>query len=120
MGSQYGLFAQPQGNIYIVNNQYEISTLPINGNLTAALDPQRNVLYLKAYQNGAPVISTYQITPFKEEDRVDRLEKKIDELFEKLNSKGGIKNELLSSQNRQIHFRSTNQHNLAPQRNGDK
>lgn len=55
-------FPQPQGSVYMINNSNEISTVPVGTNgVSAAICLSEMVLYLKAMQNGGPMLLRYKL-----------------------------------------------------------
>lgn len=65
---QYGqqsfaqFFPQPQGSVYMINNSNEISTVPVGTNgVSAAICLSEMVLFLKAMQNGSPMLLRYKL-----------------------------------------------------------
>ena len=59
------MFPQPQGSVYSINNPIEIGNVPIGSTgLSVALCLNENVMYIKSFQNGNPVIMTYRVLPF--------------------------------------------------------
>lgn len=66
------MFPQPQGSVYSINNPIEIGNVPIGSTgLSVALCLPENVMYIKSFQNGNPVIMTYRILPFSKKDEPD-------------------------------------------------
>ena len=63
------MFPQPQGSVYSINSPIEIGNVPIGSTgLSVALCLPENVMYIKSFQNGNPVIMTYRIAPFSKKD----------------------------------------------------
>lgn len=97
-------FPQPQGNIYLINNSLEMANVPTGVGVSAAICLSEGVMYLKTMQNGNPMFIGYKISPFdntnsstsKTEkvnstsqeliDRIDALEKEINNLKQKTGS----------------------------------
>ena len=97
-------FPQPQGNIYLINNSLEMANVPTGVGVSAAICLSEGVMYLKTMQNGNPMFIGYKINPFdntnsstpKTEkvnstsqeliDRIDALEKEINNLKQKTGS----------------------------------
>ena len=58
------MFPQPQGSVYSINSPLEIGNVPIGSTgLSVALCLGENLMYIKSFQNGTPVIMTYNISP---------------------------------------------------------
>lgn len=63
------MFPQPQGSVYSINNPIEIGNVPIGSTgLSVALCLSENVMYIKSFQNGNPIIMTYRILPFQKNE----------------------------------------------------
>lgn len=59
------MFPQPQGSVYSINAPLEIGNVPIGSTgLSVALCLSENVMYIKSFQGGAPVIMAYKIAPY--------------------------------------------------------
>lgn len=86
------MFPQPQGSVYSINAPLEIGNVPIGSTgLSVALCLNDNLMYIKSFQGGNPVIMAYKIVPYSKgeeakdptpsvdktsiEERLDRLEK---------------------------------------------
>ena len=55
-------FAQPSGQLFSINNANELQTIPVQeGAISAIINPNENMLYLKTLQNGKPVVLDYQL-----------------------------------------------------------
>ena len=66
------MFPQPQGSVYSINSPIEIGNVPIGSTgLSVALCLSENVMYIKSFQNGNPIIMTYRVTPFSKKDDPD-------------------------------------------------
>lgn len=105
------MFPQPQGSVYSINSPIEIGNVPIGSTgLSVALCLPENVMYIKSFQNGNPVIMTYRIAPFSKKDdpndanmstaadHVTATEQRLAALEDKLNkltNPGGKFNDLL-------------------------
>lgn len=105
------MFPQPQGSVYSINSPIEIGNVPIGSTgLSVALCLPENVMYIKSFQNGNPVIMTYRIAPFSKKDdpndanmsaaadHATATEQRLAALEEKLNkltTPGGKFNDLL-------------------------
>lgn len=102
------MFPQPQGSVYSIQSPADIGNVPIGSTgLSVALCLPENVMYIKSFQSGSPVIMAYRVVPFTREDksiepvaekenplenRIKSLEEKLDKL---LSSQGGKFDELL-------------------------
>lgn len=103
------MFPQPQGSVYSISSPLDIGNVPIGSTgLSVALCMPEQILYIKSFQNGNPIIMAYRISPFqKQQDQKEILEMKSDDVGERLskleqmiqqltnNSSGGKFNELL-------------------------
>lgn len=72
MQSQYqqiqSMFPQPQGSVYSINSPIEIGNVPIGSTgLSVVLCLNEDVMYIKSFQNGAPVIMAYSVTPYQKD-----------------------------------------------------
>ena len=56
------LFPQPQGTVYIIDNEAELNNIPVSSSLSVAIDTTSKVLYIKSMQNGAPTMLTYKLS----------------------------------------------------------
>lgn len=66
------MFPQPQGSVYSINSPIEIGNVPIGSTgLSVALCLSENVMYIKSFQNGNPIIMTYRVSPFQKGDTPD-------------------------------------------------
>lgn len=66
------MFPQPQGSVYSINAPLEIGNVPIGSTgLSVALCLAENVMYIKSFQNGNPIIMAYRITPYAKEDETN-------------------------------------------------
>lgn len=95
------MFPQPQGNVYTLNNSMEVANIPVGGGISVGICPSENLMYIKAMVNGAPSLMVYNITPCETKTenqdnelslRLEKLEKRIEELTKSLGGK--LKNEL--------------------------
>ena len=103
------MFPQPQGSVYSISSPIEIGNVPIGSTgLSVALCLPEQILYIKSFQNGNPVVMAYRISPFqKQQDQKEVLEMKSDDVSDRLtkleqmvqqlttNHSGGKFNELL-------------------------
>lgn len=101
------MFPQPQGSVYAINTPTEIGNVPIGSTgLSVALCFNEQLMYIKSFQNGNPVIMAYRVLPYtKEETAVptqtapapnfeERLNK-LEALLTQATSEGGKFNGLL-------------------------
>lgn len=58
------LFPQPQGNVYNINSTLEMANVPVGAGISVALCMPENIMYIKAMQNGNPLLYPYKIVPF--------------------------------------------------------
>ena len=102
------MFPQPQGSVYSIQSPADIGNVPIGSTgLSVALCLPEQVMYIKSFQSGSPVIMAYRVVPFAKEDkpvepveekenplenRIKTLEEKLDKL---ISSQGGKFDELL-------------------------
>ena len=65
------MFPQPQGSVYSINTPVEVGNVPIGSTgLSVALCFPDQIMYIKSFQNGNPVIMAYRITPYAKEEPV--------------------------------------------------
>lgn len=97
------MFPQPQGSVYAINAPAEIGNVPIGSTgLSVAICFNEQLMYIKSFQNGNPVIMAYRVLPYTKEEtptqtntsnaagpsgtdlgeRLDRLERTIKSLAE--------------------------------------
>ena len=102
------MFPQPQGSIYSINSPLDLGNVPIGSTgLSVALCMPEQLMYIKSFQNGSPVIMAYRILPFQRQEQkenteqekssatiIERLEK-LEEKLNKITTSGGKFNELL-------------------------
>ena len=77
MGNQFNqfqsiqqMFPQPQGSVYSINTPLDIGNVPIGSTgLSVALCLNEDLMYIKSFQNGNPVIMTYRIVPHNAESK---------------------------------------------------
>ena len=63
------MFPQPQGSVYAINTPLEIGNVPTGSTgLSVAICLAENLMYIKSFQNGQPVIMAYRVSPFQKED----------------------------------------------------
>lgn len=80
------MFPQPQGSVYAINSPLDIGNVPIGSTgLSVAISLSDNLMYIKSFQNGQPIIMSYRITPFqKEEKKQEEVPEKENELTSRL------------------------------------
>lgn len=93
------LFPQPQGNVYSINSSLEMANVPVGAGISIALCMPENVMYIKAIQNGNPLLYPFKLVPFNQslqpqeevkddkpsfEDQLKECNSKIEDLEEKL------------------------------------
>ena len=62
------MFPQPQGSVYSINSPIEIGNVPIGSTgLSVVLCLSEDIMYIKSFQNGAPVIMAYRVSPYQKE-----------------------------------------------------
>ena len=62
------MFPQPQGSVYAIASPSEIGNVPIGSTgLSVAICFQEQVMYIKSFQNGNPIIMAYRVTPYSKE-----------------------------------------------------
>ena len=63
------IFPQPQGSVYTINAIADIGNVPIGSTgLSVAICFSEQLLYIKSFQNGNPVIMAYRILPYAKEE----------------------------------------------------
>ena len=99
---QYNFFPQPQGIMYTINNSSELNNIPLNSSTIIAICFSEGLCHIRTLQNGTPIISSYKITPYvNEEKSIDKnlmeLIKDIDTRLKNLENskKGGTLDEFL-------------------------
>lgn len=89
------MFPQPQGSVYAINSPLDIGNVPTGSTgLSVAICLAENLMYIKSFQNGQPVIMAYRVSPFQKEERkveepaandfstrLSSLEEKLDKLI---------------------------------------
>lgn len=64
------MFPQPQGSVYAINSPLDIGNVPTGSTgLSVAICLAENLMYIKSFQNGQPVIMAYSVSPFQKEER---------------------------------------------------
>ena len=84
------MFPQPQGSVYAINSPLELGNVPTGSTgLSVAICLAENLMYIKSFQNGQPVIMAYRVSPFQKEDSKEdsepTTENRLAILEEKLN-----------------------------------
>ena len=84
------MFPQPQGSVYAINSPLDIGNVPTGSTgLSVAICLAENLMYIKSFQNGQPVIMAYRVSPFQKEDSkpepAPSTENRLAALEEKLN-----------------------------------
>lgn len=63
------MFPQPQGSVYAINTPTEIGNVPIGSTgLSVAICFPEQIMYIKSFQNGNPIIMAYRVTPYTKEE----------------------------------------------------
>ena len=63
------MFPQPQGSVYAINTAAEVGNVPIGSTgLSVAICFQEQIMYIKSFQNGSPVIMAYRVKPYTKDD----------------------------------------------------
>lgn len=63
------MFPQPQGSVYAINTPTDIGNVPIGSTgLSVAICFQDQIMYIKSFQGGSPVIMAYRVLPYTKED----------------------------------------------------
>lgn len=98
-------FPQSQGNVYLINNSMEVANIPMSAGVSAAICMNEEVIYLKAIQNGNPMLMAYKLTPYVQEpaqtkeSEIKEILKAFSERLENIESQlkknGGRLNELV-------------------------
>ena len=93
------MFPQPQGSVYSIGAPLEIGNVPIGSTgLSVALCLNENLMYIKSFQGGNPVIMAYKITPYAAADETKPtapveaktpIEERLDRIEQLINAKGG-------------------------------
>ena len=91
-------FPMPQGNVYTIEQPEEVNSVPCGTGVSVALCLNKGLMYIKSIQGGSPLFWDYKISAVMEtpsvqkqerkeetEDRVARLEQKIDKLLKEVN-----------------------------------
>lgn len=77
------LFPQPMGNVYSLTTASEIGNVPAGMNMSVGLCLSENVMYIKALQNGNPMLLGYRLSPIEGQPGAESREedKKINEIL---------------------------------------
>lgn len=63
------MFPQPQGSVYSINTPVEVGNVPIGSTgLSVAICLPEQLMYIKSFQNGNPVIMAYRVAPYTKEE----------------------------------------------------
>jgi hypothetical protein len=101
------MFPQPQGSVYAINTPTEIGNVPIGSTgLSVAICFNEQLMYIKSFQNGNPVIMAYRVTPYTKEETastppapssptIEERMAKLEEILASLTNEGGKFNGLL-------------------------
>lgn len=101
------MFPQPQGSVYAIGAPTEIGNVPIGSTgLSVAICFNEQLMYIKSFQNGNPVIMAYRIAPYTKEENaptqtapassnVEERLTKLETLLTGMNNEGGKFNGLL-------------------------
>lgn len=66
------MFPQPQGSVYSINSPIEIGNVPIGSTgLSVALCLTDDIMYIKSFQNGQPVIMAFSVKPFQKSETTE-------------------------------------------------
>lgn len=90
------IFLQPSGRVYIINNSSESDNIPVNSELSVALNLKENTLFIKTMQNGNITTLPYKIVSWnsnnqnnsiidnKEENFTNSYESHLEKLEERI------------------------------------
>lgn len=59
------LFPAPTGSVYNLNTASDIGNIPAGMGISVGLCLQENVMYIKALQNGSPMLLGYKLSPIE-------------------------------------------------------
>ena len=62
---QPSIFLPPVGNIYSLNTASDINNVPAGANISVGLCLSENLMYIKSFQNGAPMLLGYRLSPIE-------------------------------------------------------
>lgn len=67
------MFPQPQGSVYSIKSPLELGNVPIGSTgLSVVLCLSEDIMYIKSFQNGAPVVMAYRVSPYQRRKRLRR------------------------------------------------
>lgn len=101
------MFPQPQGSVYSINSPAEVGNVPIGSTgLSVAICFQDQIMYIKSFQNGSPILMAYRVTPYTKEESAPKeptpqtnpLEERmtrLENMLSNLSTEGGKFNGLL-------------------------
>lgn len=91
------MFPQPQGSVYAINSPLDIGNVPTGSTgLSVAICLAENLMYIKSFQNGQPVIMAYRVSPFQKEEKKAEEESAPTDITTRLTSLEQKLNTLLS------------------------
>ena len=59
------LFPQPTGSVYNLNTASDIGNIPVGIGFSVGLCLEENIMYIKALQNGTPMLLGYRLSPIE-------------------------------------------------------
>lgn len=63
------MFPQPQGSVYSIQSPLELGNVPIGSTgLSVVLCLSEDIMYIKSFQNGTPVVMAYRVSPYQREE----------------------------------------------------
>lgn len=63
------MFPQPQGSVYSISTPAEVGNVPIGSTgLSVAICFPDQIMYIKSFQNGSPVLMAYRVVPYTKDD----------------------------------------------------
>lgn len=63
------MFPQPQGSVYSIKSPLGLGNVPIGSTgLSVVLCLSEDIMYIKSFQNGAPVVMAYRVSPYQKEE----------------------------------------------------
>lgn len=63
------MFPQPQGSVYQISTPAEVGNVPISSTgLSVAICFPEQLMYIKSFQNGNPVLMAYRVSPYTKEE----------------------------------------------------
>lgn len=63
--TQPNIFLQPVGNLFSLSTASDINNVPAGANVSVGLCLSENLMYIKSFQNGAPMLLGYRLTPIE-------------------------------------------------------